>query len=65
MLDAAELALAVAAHPGDLNAAVAAYEPVMQARATEAARLSARALEMISGPDAARKVLRFFQPDSV
>ncbi|TCC27598.1 FAD-dependent oxidoreductase [Kribbella speibonae] len=65
MLDAAELALAIAAQPGDLNAAVAAYEPVMQARAAEAAKLSARALEMISGPDAAQKVLRFFQPDPV
>ena len=65
MLDAAELALAIAAHPEDLDAAVAAYEPVMQARATEAATLSARALEMISGPDAGEKVLRFFQPDNV
>ncbi|TCC39800.1 oxidoreductase [Kribbella sindirgiensis] len=44
---------------------MAAYEPVMQARATEAAKLSARTLEMISGQDAAEKVLRFFQPDPV
>jgi 2-polyprenyl-6-methoxyphenol hydroxylase-like FAD-dependent oxidoreductase len=65
MLDAAELALAIAAHPDDLDAAVAVYEPVMQARAAEAAEFSARALQMISGPDAAEKVLRFFQPDPV
>lgn len=44
---------------------MAAYEPVMQARGSEAAKVSAMALEMISGPDAADKVLRFFQPDPV
>jgi 2-polyprenyl-6-methoxyphenol hydroxylase-like FAD-dependent oxidoreductase len=65
MLDAAELALAIAAHPGDLDAAVAAYEPAMQARTTEAAKHSAMAMELISGPDAAQKVLRFFQPEPV
>jgi 2-polyprenyl-6-methoxyphenol hydroxylase-like FAD-dependent oxidoreductase len=65
MLDGAELALAIAAHPDDLDAAVAVYEPAMQARTAEAAEDSAKAMEMISGPDAAQKVLRFFQPDLV
>ena len=65
MLDAAELALAIAAHPGDLEAALAAYEPPMQARATETAKRSAAVMDMMSGPDAAQKVLRFFQPELV
>jgi 2-polyprenyl-6-methoxyphenol hydroxylase-like FAD-dependent oxidoreductase len=60
MLDAAELGQAIAAHPGDLDAALEAYEPAMQARATKAAEMSAAVADLMFGPDAAQKVLRFF-----
>jgi 2-polyprenyl-6-methoxyphenol hydroxylase-like FAD-dependent oxidoreductase len=65
MLDAADLGLAIAAHPGDLDAAVAGYEPAMLSRAAETARMSAAVAELMAGPDAAQKVLRFFQPEPV
>jgi 2-polyprenyl-6-methoxyphenol hydroxylase-like FAD-dependent oxidoreductase len=65
MLDAAELGLAIAKHPDDLDAALAVYEPPMLARAAEAAKDSAAVQDMLTGPDAAQKVLRFFQPELV
>ncbi|WP_329005982.1 FAD-dependent monooxygenase [Kribbella sp. NBC_00709] len=60
MLDAAELAQAIAAHPGDLDAALEQYEPAMFARTTKIATMSAEVAEMMTGPDAAQKVLAFF-----
>ncbi|MFI7064616.1 FAD-dependent oxidoreductase [Kribbella sp. NPDC050124] len=65
MLDAADLGRAIAAHPGDLDAAVADYEPAMLSRAAETAKRSAAVAELLTGPDAAHKVLRFFQPQVV
>ena len=63
MLDGAELARAIATHPGDVAAALDDYEPAMFARAAETARRSAAAAELLTGPDAGEKVLRFFTPE--
>lgn len=60
MLDAAELGRAIAEHPDDLDAALEKYEPAMYARTSEIAERSAAVAEMMRGPDAAQKVLRFF-----
>ena len=60
MRDAAELAEAIVAHPGDVDAALEQYEPEMFARTAEVARRSAEVAELMSPPDAAQKVLRFF-----
>jgi 2-polyprenyl-6-methoxyphenol hydroxylase-like FAD-dependent oxidoreductase len=57
MLDGAELARAIAAHPGDLEAALDEYEPAMLARAAETARSSAAAAKLLTGPhDAGRDI---------
>lgn len=61
MLDGALLALALAAHPGDLSAAVAEYEREMFERSGAAARQSAHMQEMLTSPDASQKMLAFFQ----
>jgi 2-polyprenyl-6-methoxyphenol hydroxylase-like FAD-dependent oxidoreductase len=63
MLDATELALAIAANPGSLGDAVAAYEPAMQSRTSKAAEESAAVFEMMHGPKAADNILRFFRRD--
>ncbi|WP_211234876.1 FAD-dependent oxidoreductase [Glycomyces arizonensis] len=60
MLDAAELALAIAARPGDLGGAVAEFEPAMRDRATARAKLSTSLMEMMTADDAAQNMLRFF-----
>ena len=60
MLDAAELAQAIAAYPNDLDAALEQYEPAMFARTAKVAQMSAEVAEMMTGPDAAQKVLAFF-----
>ncbi len=60
MLDAAELARAIAAHPGDFDAAVAAYEPVMRDRAKSRAAFSTSIMEQMTADDAAQNMLRFF-----
>jgi 2-polyprenyl-6-methoxyphenol hydroxylase-like FAD-dependent oxidoreductase len=62
LLDGALLALALAAHPGDLLTAVKAYEGEMFERTSATARMSARMKEMLMSPDAARKMLAYFQP---
>jgi 2-polyprenyl-6-methoxyphenol hydroxylase-like FAD-dependent oxidoreductase len=62
LLDGALLALAVAAHPDDLPAAVKEYEHEMFERTGAAARMSADIQELLMSPDAARKMLAFFQP---
>jgi 2-polyprenyl-6-methoxyphenol hydroxylase-like FAD-dependent oxidoreductase len=63
LLDGALLGLALAAHPDDFPAAVKEYEREMFERAGAAARMSARMHELLASPDAAQKVLAFFQPD--
>jgi 2-polyprenyl-6-methoxyphenol hydroxylase-like FAD-dependent oxidoreductase len=62
LLDGALLALALAAHPDDIPAAVKEYEHEMFERTSAAARKSARMKEMLMSPDAAQKMLAFFQP---
>jgi len=60
MLDAAELALAIAARPADLDGALAEFEPVMHDRAVRRATLSTSIMEMMLAEDAAQNMLRFF-----
>ncbi|MGW1727465.1 FAD-dependent oxidoreductase [Streptomyces sp. NPDC002306] len=62
LLDGALLALALAAHPDDLPAAVNDYEREMFERTSAAARMSAAMQELLMSPDAAQKMLAFFQP---
>ncbi|MEA5360446.1 FAD-dependent monooxygenase [Amycolatopsis sp., V23-08] len=62
LLDGALLALALAAHPDDLPAAVEEYESEMFERAGAAARMSAEMQELLMSPDAGRRLLAFFQP---
>ncbi|TXJ81967.1 FAD-dependent monooxygenase [Streptomyces lavendulae] len=62
LLDGALLGLALATRPDDFPAAVAEYEREMFERTGAAARMSARMKEMLTSPDAARKMLAFFQP---
>ncbi|MEU6104585.1 FAD-dependent oxidoreductase [Streptomyces flaveolus] len=61
LLDGALLGLALAAHPDDFPAAVEEYEREMFARSSAAARMSARMQDLLTSPDAARKMLAFFQ----
>ncbi|EME56653.1 FAD-dependent oxidoreductase [Amycolatopsis decaplanina] len=63
LLDGARLGLALAAHPDDIPTAVKEYEREMFERTGAAARMSARIQELLTAPDAARKMLAFFQPD--
>jgi 2-polyprenyl-6-methoxyphenol hydroxylase-like FAD-dependent oxidoreductase len=62
LLDGALLGLALAAHPDDFPAAVEEYEREMFERTSAVGRQSAHMLEMLSSPDASRKMLAFFQP---
>ncbi|MCG0289538.1 NAD(P)/FAD-dependent oxidoreductase [Streptomyces sp. PSAA01] len=62
LLDGALLGLALAAHPDDLPAAVKEYEREMFERTGAAARMSADMQELLMSPDAAQKLLAFFQP---
>ncbi|MBR7825201.1 FAD-dependent monooxygenase [Actinospica sp. MGRD01-02] len=62
LLDGAVLGLALAAHPHDFPAAVKEYEREMFERTGAAARKSADMHELLSSPDAAQKMLAFFQP---
>jgi 2-polyprenyl-6-methoxyphenol hydroxylase-like FAD-dependent oxidoreductase len=62
LLDGALLGLALAAHPDDFPTAVKEYEREMFERAGAAARMSAEMHEMLMSPDAAQKMLAFFQP---
>ncbi|MEV0194920.1 NAD(P)/FAD-dependent oxidoreductase [Nonomuraea sp. NPDC050691] len=61
MLDALELALALAADPGDPAAAVARYEKEMFERTAVVAQESTRITELMLSPDGAQSMLRFFQ----
>jgi 2-polyprenyl-6-methoxyphenol hydroxylase-like FAD-dependent oxidoreductase len=60
LLDGAELALAVVAHPDDLEAGLAAYEQAMFARARAAAAESAQSLDVIFAPDSPRGLVELF-----
>ncbi|WP_031465747.1 FAD-dependent oxidoreductase [Sciscionella sediminilitoris] len=62
LLDGALLGRTLAANPDDVPAAVAEYERQMFERAGAAARMSADMQELLMSPDAARKMLEFFQP---
>jgi 2-polyprenyl-6-methoxyphenol hydroxylase-like FAD-dependent oxidoreductase len=62
LLDGALLGLALAAHPDDVPAAVAEYEREMFERTGAAARMSADMQELLMSPDAAQRLLAFFQP---
>ena len=62
MIDGALLGLALAAHPGDVPASVAEYEREMFERTSAAARMSADMQELLMSPDAAKRLLAFFQP---
>ncbi|MER6036543.1 NAD(P)/FAD-dependent oxidoreductase [Streptomyces sp. NPDC001835] len=60
LLDGAELGLAVAAHPGDTEAALAAYEERMFPRAAASAAESARGGATLFRADAPHGLLRMF-----
>jgi 2-polyprenyl-6-methoxyphenol hydroxylase-like FAD-dependent oxidoreductase len=60
MLDGAELALALAAHGADVEAALGAYERAVFPRAGAAAEASAGGLAMIFSPDSPREMVGFF-----
>ncbi|WP_086838074.1 FAD-dependent oxidoreductase [Amycolatopsis kentuckyensis] len=64
LLDGAHLGLALAAHGADFAAAVAEYEQEMFERTGAAARMSADMQELLMSPDASRRLLEFFQPNS-
>ncbi|MEU2221601.1 NAD(P)/FAD-dependent oxidoreductase [Streptomyces sp. NPDC018347] len=60
LLDGAELGLALAAHPGDTEAALAAYEARMFPRAEASAAESARGQELLFRADAPLGLVRMF-----
>ncbi|MER5884006.1 NAD(P)/FAD-dependent oxidoreductase [Streptomyces sp. NPDC001941] len=60
MIDGADLGRCLAAHPGDTEAALAAYEALMFPRAEEKAGESAQGLEMIFHADAPEPLLAMF-----
>ncbi|WP_370949493.1 FAD-dependent oxidoreductase [Amycolatopsis sp. cg5] len=62
LLDGALLGLALAAHPADFPAAINHYETEMFDRTSAAARMSADMQELLMAPDAADRLLAFFQP---
>ncbi|MBB5854035.1 FAD-dependent oxidoreductase [Amycolatopsis umgeniensis] len=61
LLDGARLGLELAARPDDFPVAVKEYEREMFERTGAAARMSARVQKLMTGPDAARKMLAFFR----
>lgn len=60
LLDGAELGRAIAAHVGDLEAALAAYEDAMFVRSARVAREAEAMLETLFGPRAPAGVLEMF-----
>lgn len=62
LLDGAVLGLALAANPNDFPTAVKEYEREMFERTSAAARTSADMQELLMSPDAAQRLLAFFQP---
>ncbi|MGV9337205.1 FAD-dependent oxidoreductase [Streptomyces sp. NPDC003688] len=62
LLDGALLGTALAAHPDDFPAAVKEYEREMFERTGAIGRQCARIHDMLMAPDAAQRMLAFFQP---
>lgn len=60
MYDGSELALAIAAHPGDVEAALAAYEKELFPRSAESATDSAESLDIIFREDAPQGLVDMF-----
>ena len=60
MLDGAELAQALAAHPGDVETALLAYETALFARSGAAAAESLRVFRLCFGDEAPHSLLNFF-----
>lgn len=60
MLDGAELGQAIAAHPGDIEAALTAYEEVMFARAEEEAVAARETVDLIFGSGAPHALVALF-----
>ncbi|MFE3033824.1 FAD-dependent oxidoreductase [Streptomyces canus] len=60
MLDGSELALAIAAHPGDTEAALAAYEEALFPRSEESAAESAANLDTMFGERGLEQMVAFF-----
>ncbi|WP_020176827.1 FAD-dependent oxidoreductase [Methyloferula stellata] len=61
MIDGADLANAIIAHPNDVESAFAAFEATMFPRARVAAAESAANLDIAFEPDAPRRMLEFFE----
>jgi 2-polyprenyl-6-methoxyphenol hydroxylase-like FAD-dependent oxidoreductase len=61
MLDAAELALAIAEHGNDMETALRQYETAMFPRSTAAAKKSAQGLEMCFAADSPTGLVHFFE----
>jgi 2-polyprenyl-6-methoxyphenol hydroxylase-like FAD-dependent oxidoreductase len=61
LIDGADLGRAIAAHPGDLAAALAAYEAPMIARAAEIAAQAVQSLELCFRDDAPLGLVEFFE----
>jgi 2-polyprenyl-6-methoxyphenol hydroxylase-like FAD-dependent oxidoreductase len=61
LLDGAVLGRALAAHPHGVPAAVVEYEREMFERTGVAARRAADMKELLMSPDAAQRMLAFFQ----
>jgi len=60
MLDAAELAMAIAAHPGETEAALSAYERELFPRAQQAATVTAQSLETMFQEGSPKQLVAFF-----
>ena len=60
LYDGSQLALAIAGHRGETEAALAAYEADLFPRAAETARDSAASLDVIFGPDSPRGLVEMF-----
>ena len=60
MLDGCELALALVEHGDDVEAALRRYETAMFPRSADAARQSARGLDLCFAADAPRGMVEFF-----
>ncbi|SER94290.1 hypothetical protein SAMN04487818_106165 [Actinokineospora terrae] len=63
LLDGALLGIALATHPDDFPTALREYEHEMFDRTSRAARMSADMQELLMSPNAAQRMLAFFQPD--
>ncbi|MCA1217040.1 FAD-dependent oxidoreductase [Streptomyces sp. 8L] len=60
MYDGAELALALAAHPGDTETALATYEEALFPRSEASAAESAASLDTMFGTDGLERMIEFF-----